>query len=96
MKTAGILVLVPGGIGVSGVAALLQNNSSGTIFVFEMLMVALAITLGLLLGKIFFPEALFGYTGRTRLDKNRMAEELQRENFMEGLGPLEEEEDMAF
>jgi len=59
-------------------------------------MVASAITLGLLLGRSSSLKPCLGTPGRTRLDKHRMAEELQRENFMEGLGPLEEEEDMAF
>lgn len=60
MKTSGILVLVPGGIGVKGVLSMIQQDVvSGLGFVFDMLIVGLSITLGLLLSKIvLFDEFL--------------------------------------
>lgn len=56
MLFSGILLLVPGGIGIKGVVGLLENDViAGMGFVFDMTMVALAITMGLLLSKLVLP-----------------------------------------
>jgi hypothetical protein len=55
MIISGINLLVPGGIGVQGVASMVKNNStsSGVGFVFE-----LSLTIGLLIAKLAMPAAL--------------------------------------
>jgi hypothetical protein len=60
MIISGINLLVPGGIGVQGVASMVKNNStsSGVGFVFEMIVVALSLTIGLLIAKLAMPAAL--------------------------------------
>jgi len=81
MKTSAILLLIPGGIGVSGVVDLLRDKSAGTVFVFEMLSVTLAITFGLLLGKMVFPEAAFGYAKQRRVDKHKIGQDLLEDSL---------------
>ncbi|KAG0604011.1 hypothetical protein M758_10G136900 [Ceratodon purpureus] len=60
MIISGINLLVPGGIGVQGVASMVKNNgaSSGVGFVFEMIVVALSLTIGLLIAKLATPAAM--------------------------------------
>lgn len=68
MVLSGILLLVPGGIGVQGVAAMLKGDvSSGMGFVFDMVVVSLSLILGLLIAKLALPTSLHsnrsgGYT----------------------------------
>ena len=111
MKISGIQMLVPGGLGVRGVAKILEADVlSGISFVFEMLTVALAITIGLLLAKLVLPESMFAHTGRYSVSKASLAKDLL--NDVRGLLPkkqekkvkgddgsgvvVEEEESMAF
>eukprot|EP00271_Cylindrocystis_brebissonii_P011256 TRINITY_DN282_c0_g1_i1.p1 TRINITY_DN282_c0_g1~~TRINITY_DN282_c0_g1_i1.p1 ORF type:complete len:532 (+),score=88.45 TRINITY_DN282_c0_g1_i1:203-1798(+) len=81
MKTSGILLLVPGGIGVQGVAAMLKNDpQTGMGFMFDMLVVGLSITLGLLMAKLALPIAYLGVKLRHSLHtKHSLAAQLDRE-----------------
>lgn len=92
MVLSGILLLVPGGIGVQGVAAMLQDDVlSGMGFVFDMMVVGLSITIGLLLAKLALPAALFG-TGKTLANnKNTLAADM----LNDADSSSDEEEDMA-
>jgi uncharacterized membrane protein YjjB (DUF3815 family) len=50
---SGILMLVPGSVGLRGVTALLQQNTvSGVQFGFSMLLIALSIAIGLLVARL--------------------------------------------
>lgn len=101
MKTSGILLLVPGGIGVQGVAAILSDDVlSGMGFVFDMLVVGLSITIGLLLAKIVFPNALFGQAKGFANTKKTLAAQMESEKYEIGANSSsdsdeDEEEHMA-
>eukprot|EP00898_Chlorokybus_atmophyticus_P001231 jgi/Chlat1/2108/Chrsp17S02705 len=59
---SGILILVPGGVGVRGVEAMLEQNIiSGLSFGFDMLMVGMSITIGLLGAKLLLPFGRGGH-----------------------------------
>jgi len=59
MIISGINLLVPGGIGVQSIATMLKENAtSGVGFVFEMVVVALSLTIGLLIAKLAMPAVL--------------------------------------
>ena len=67
---SGILMLVPGSVGLRGVNALLQNDTvSGTQFGFSMLVVALSIAIGLLVARMCVQGQV-----RLRLNPNNMAQ----------------------
>lgn len=71
MVLSGILLLVPGGIGVQGVAAMLKGDvSSGMGFVFDMVVVSLSLTLGLLIAKLALPTALHSNRPASYTKKN--------------------------
>lgn len=96
MVLSGILLLVSGGIGVQGMAAMLQDDVlSGMGFVFGMLVVGLSITIGLLLAKLAFPAALFGVKKTSANNKKTIAAQLvDDETSMSSLSS-DEEESMA-
>lgn len=78
MVLSGILLLVPGGIGVQGVTAMLGDDVlSGMGFVFDMVIVALSITIGLLIAKIALPSALFGTSRSNSNSKNTLPGQLE-------------------
>ncbi|MCO5570735.1 hypothetical protein L7F22_062101 [Adiantum nelumboides] len=82
MNLAGILLLVPGGLGVQGITAMLDDDVlSGMGFVFRMLVVGLSITIGLLLAKVVFPASLFGHGKRSAKDKSTLAAEFEEEDM---------------
>ncbi|KAI5064380.1 hypothetical protein GOP47_0021050 [Adiantum capillus-veneris] len=82
MNLAGILLLVPGGLGVQGITAMLQDDVlSGMGFVFKMLVIGLSITIGLLLAKVVFPASLFGHGRRSAKDKSTLAAEFEEEDM---------------
>jgi uncharacterized membrane protein YjjP (DUF1212 family) len=87
MVLSGILLLVPGGIGVQGVTAMLGDDVlSGMGFVFDMVIVGLSITLGLLIAKIALPSALFGSTGRSKsTSKNTLPYDLAHDKPEEAI-----------
>jgi hypothetical protein len=90
---SGILVLVPGGIGIRGSAALLEHDLlSGLGFTIDMLVVSLSITLGLLIAKIVLPTSFFGSSRHHTEDQRSLAAVMadDRDDMSE-----EEEEDMA-
>lgn len=59
MIISGINILVPGGIGVQAFANMLkENGTSGFGFVFEMVVAAMSLTIGLLFAKIATPIAM--------------------------------------
>lgn len=98
MVLSGILLLVPGGIGVQGVTAMLGDDVlSGMGFVFDMVIVGLSITLGLLIAKIALPSALFGSTSRSNSSsKSTLPRDLEHdkpENDVDS--DSDSEEDMA-
>ncbi|CAM6124882.1 unnamed protein product [Calypogeia fissa] len=96
MVLSGILLLVPGGIGVQGVAAMLEDDVlSGMGFVFDMMVVGLSITIGLLLAKIAFPAALFGIGRTLANNKNTLAADLLHEGESDTDSSSDGEEDMA-
>lgn len=71
MVLSGILLLVPGGIGVQGVAAMLKGDvSSGMGFVFDMVVVSLSLILGLLIAKLALPTALHSHRSGGYTKKN--------------------------
>ncbi|CAI5989870.1 unnamed protein product [Closterium sp. NIES-64] len=85
MKISGIQLLVPGGIGVRGVAAILnQDVMSGIGFVFEMLTVGLAITIGLILANLVLPESMFAHGSRPHHNKRRLAADLRADSMAHG------------
>lgn len=85
MKTSGILMLVPGGIGVKGVTALLTDDVlSGMGFVFDMLVVGLSITIGLLLSKMVLPSGMFGATKTMANNHLTLAQQLEAEKHLFG------------
>lgn len=97
-KTAAILLLVPGGLGVKGVEAILTSDViSGMSFMFDMFIVGLSITLGLLLAKLFFPSAFFGSGNRDLNTQVSLARQLEVDNdyVLSGKYDGEEEESMA-
>ncbi|KAH7440511.1 hypothetical protein KP509_04G111000 [Ceratopteris richardii] len=82
INLAGILLLVPGGLGVLGVTAMLQDDVlSGMGFVFKMLVVGLSITIGLLLAKLVFPPVLLGHGRRSAKGKSTLAAEFEEEDM---------------
>lgn len=90
---SGILVLVPGGLGVRGSAALLEHDLlSGVGFTMDMLVVSLSITLGLLIAKIVLPSVFFGSSRLPHEDQMSLAAQMEddRDEGTEG-----DEEDMA-
>jgi hypothetical protein len=100
MILSGILLLVPGGIGVQGVAAMLQDDVlSGMGFVFDMVVVGLSITLGLLVAKILLPSALFGTSRANANNKNTLPTQLENDRADEAIASSgsdsDSEEDMA-
>lgn len=89
MTLSGIILLVPGGIGVKGVRAMLHDDIlSGMGFVFNMVVVGLSITIGLLMAKVILPAGLFGHGKRVANNKSTLAAKFEQE-----VG--EPEEDMA-
>jgi len=77
MVLSGILLLVPGGIGVRGVEAMLKDDVlSGMGFVFNMLVVGLSITIGLLMSKLVLPSGLFGAGRLSWYNKFNLATQL--------------------
>jgi uncharacterized membrane protein YjjB (DUF3815 family) len=77
MVLSGILLLVPGGIGVQGVEAMLKDDVlSGMGFVFNMLVVGLSITIGLLMSKLVLPSGLFGAGRLSWYNKFNLATQL--------------------
>lgn len=98
MVLSGILLLVPGGIGVQGVTAMLGDDVlSGMGFVFDMVIVGLSITLGLLIAKIALPSALFGSTSRSSTSKDTLPHELEHDRTTAATdsSDSDDEEDMA-
>eukprot|EP00897_Mesotaenium_endlicherianum_P008150 jgi/Mesen1/7363/ME000381S06598 len=96
MKTSGILLLVPGGVGVKGVTAIMdQDVLSGMGFVFDMMVVGLSITIGLLLSKIVLPAGLFGPLKQVANTKNSLARQLEAEEQEIQEHSDDEEEHMA-
>ncbi|KAJ7539359.1 hypothetical protein O6H91_11G088800 [Diphasiastrum complanatum] len=90
MVLSGILQLVPGGVGVKGVSAMLESDiPTGMTFVFDMAVVGLSITIGLLISKIVIPAALFGTSKYVAHNKSTLAAQFLEE-------PPHLEEDMAF
>lgn len=82
MNLSGILLLVPGGLGVQGITAMLQDDVlSGMGFVFKMVVVGLSITIGLLMAKVVLPAGLFGRGKRTSKDKSTLAAEFEEEDM---------------
>lgn len=82
MILSGILLLVPGGLGVQGITAMLQDDVlSGMGFVFKMLVVGLSITIGLLMAKVILPAGLFGYGKRAANDKTTLAADFEEEDM---------------
>ncbi|GAQ88884.1 DUF1212 domain containing protein [Klebsormidium nitens] len=93
MTLSGILILVPGGLGVRGSAALLEHDLlSGVGFTMDMLVVSLSITLGLLIAKIVLPSGFFGSSRLPHEDQMSLAAQMEddRDEGTEG-----DEEDMA-
>ncbi|GJP29663.1 hypothetical protein CLOM_g19295 [Closterium sp. NIES-68] len=92
MKISGIQLLVPGGIGVRGVAAILnQDVMSGIGFVFEMLTVGLAITIGLILANLVLPESMFAHGSRPHHNKRKLAADLRADSMAHsGIGGQQE------
>ena len=85
MKTSAILLLVPGGIGVQGVAAILKDDfSSGMSFVVDMMVVGLAITLGLLMAKLVVPNTMYGALKNGSQAHVLMVKQLEEEVEEEG------------
>ncbi|KAH9533789.1 hypothetical protein CY35_18G070600 [Sphagnum magellanicum] len=100
MILSGILLLVPGGIGVQGVAAMLQDDVlSGMGFVFDMVVVGLSITLGLLVAKILLPSALLGTSRANANNKNTLPTQLEKDRADGAIASSgsdsDSEEDMA-
>ena len=100
MVLSGILLLVPGGIGVQGVTAMIGDDVlSGMGFVFDMVMVGLSITLGLLIAKIALPNALFGAGRSSSSNKSTLASQLEQDRRDSSIHQPNEssdsEEDMA-
>ncbi|XP_024384416.1 uncharacterized protein C7D4.12c [Physcomitrium patens] len=103
MVLSGILLLVPGGIGVQGVTRMLGDDVlSGLGFVFDMVMVGLSITLGLLIAKIALPSAIFGSTVRVNThSKSTLPRALEHDRPEDALdssnsnSDSDSEEDMA-
>jgi hypothetical protein len=100
MILSGILLLVPGGIGVQGVAAMLQDDVlSGMGFVFDMVVVGLSITLGLLVAKILLPSALLGTSRANANNKNTLPTQLEKDRADDAIASSgsdsDSEEDMA-
>ncbi|KAL2628513.1 hypothetical protein R1flu_013199 [Riccia fluitans] len=95
MVLSGILLLVPGGIGVRGVATMLQDDVlSGMGFVFNMLIVGLSITIGLLISKIVFPAGLYGMGKTLANNKSTLATQLEEDEATDSESGSDEE-DMA-
>lgn len=85
MKMSAILLLVPGGIGVQGVAAILRDDvSSGMSFVVDMMVVGLAITLGLLMAKLVVPNTMYGALKKGGHAHGVMVKQLEEETEEEG------------
>ena len=97
MVLSGILLLVPGGIGVQGVTAMLGDDVlSGMGFVFDMVIVGLSITIGLLIAKIALPSALFGSTGRSHsTSKSTLSHDMEHDKPEDAIDSSDSEEDMA-
>lgn len=78
-----------------GVTALLKDDVlSGMGFVFDMVVVALSITVGLLMSKICLPTGLFGNSKQPATSKSTIAEQFgDDDSSSESSGT--EEEDMA-
>lgn len=77
MILSALLLLVPGGIGVRGVEAMLKDDVlSGMGFVFNMMVVGLSITIGLLMAKIVLPSGLFGATNYSWYNESNLAAQL--------------------
>ncbi|KAJ7526929.1 hypothetical protein O6H91_16G027900 [Diphasiastrum complanatum] len=77
---SGILLLVPGGIGVQGVAAMLEEDVlSGMGFVFDMIVVGLSITIGLLIARIVLPAGLFGAGENVASNRSTLAAQLEED-----------------
>ncbi|KAL3692257.1 hypothetical protein R1sor_005908 [Riccia sorocarpa] len=97
MVLSGILLLVPGGIGVRGVATMLDDDVlSGMGFVFNMLVVGLSITIGLLVSKIILPAGLYGIGKTLTTNKSTLATQLAEDNATDTeTSSSSEEEDMA-
>eukprot|EP00850_Spirogloea_muscicola_P012067 SM000077S21541 [mRNA] locus=s77:41844:44466:- [translate_table: standard] len=92
MVLSGILLLVPGGIGVQGVAAMLEKDVlSGMGFVFDMMVVGLSITIGLLMAKLIMPQTYFG-NGKEANTSTTLAEDLEKD---EEVSDSDDEEHMA-
>ncbi|KAG6556858.1 hypothetical protein Mapa_001805 [Marchantia paleacea] len=96
MVLSGILLLVPGGIGVRGVATMLQDDVlSGMGFVFDMMVVGLSITIGLLLAKIVLPTGLYGIGKTNANNKSTLAAQLEEDKASDSDSEPSDEECMA-
>jgi len=80
MILSGILLLVLGGIGVQEVAAMLQDDVLSSMgFVFDMVVVGLSITLGLLVAKILLPSAMLGTSRANANNKNTLPTQMEKD-----------------
>lgn len=96
MVLSGILLLVPGGIGVRGVATMLQDDVlSGMGFVIDMMVVGLSITIGLLLAKIVLPTGLYGIGKTNANTKSTLAAQLEEDKASDSDSEPSDEECMA-
>lgn len=97
MVLSGILLLVPDGTGVEGVTAMLEDDVlSGIDFVFNMVIVALCVAIGLLLAKIALPSAFFSRIGQSKSKcKATLLQELERDRPEGDFSDSDTEEDMT-
>ena len=80
MKAAGVRLLLPGGLGVRGMATVFQRDTeSGVGFMLQMMTVAIAIAIGLLLAQLVLPEHMFARTARRQVDKTTLKSEMETE-----------------
>ncbi|KAL2652223.1 hypothetical protein R1flu_020351 [Riccia fluitans] len=91
MTLSGIQVLLPGGLGVQGVEAMMKHDVlSGVNFVIAMINISLSITLGLLLAKVFVGDTLFS---AFRSSRKTLASSLEDDERWEESKENEEAED---
>ena len=80
MKAAGVRLLLPGGLGVRGMATVFQRDTeSGVGFMLQMMTVAIAIAIGLLLATLVLPEHMRPRTARRLVDKKSLKSEMEVE-----------------
>ncbi|KAG6548590.1 hypothetical protein Mapa_010079 [Marchantia paleacea] len=97
MTLSGIQVILPGGLGVQGVEALMNHNVlSGIGFVMSMINISLSITLGLLISKIFIRDTGAGFASVFSHSRHTLASSFREERWKESKeNEAEEDEQIA-